>query len=80
MSTVHAEGGMCMLKEELCRAGGLSSAEAVVKWLEVHPYLHSDHPDSTGAAAHVTVQHPLFDAGQEFARLKPLIQAAVDGQ
>lgn len=56
------------------QTGGLSSAEAVVKWLQVHPYLHAAHhtpPRSPGSA----LQEQAVDAEQELERLRPLIHA-----
>ncbi|KAL3133251.1 hypothetical protein ABBQ38_007134 [Trebouxia sp. C0009 RCD-2024] len=51
--------------------GGLSSAEAVVKWLEVHPYLHAN---LSSDMAHATCSETV-DAREELDRLRPLIQA-----
>lgn len=56
-----------------CFAGGVSSAEAVVKWLEVHPDLHTNHSSEVLNATHpgtVTV-----DAQEELDRIRPLIYA-----
>ena len=53
-------------------AGGLSSAEAVVKWLEVHPYLHA--ADDTATTPHgLSHRHETVDAQEELDRLRPLI-------
>lgn len=51
--------------------GGVSSAEAVVKWLEVHPYLHAD---CSSDAQHATCSEAV-DAQEELDRLRPLIHA-----
>lgn len=54
-----------------CPAGGVSSAEAVVKWLEVHPDLHTNHSSEM-----LDVKRPeTLDAQEELDRLKPLVHA-----
>ena len=49
-------------------AGTLSSAEAVVKWLEVHPYLHA----ADGGTDDLTQQYNPADAQEELDRLRPV--------
>jgi hypothetical protein len=62
-------------EQELClAAGGLSSAEAVVKWLEVHPYLHAAQ-HSPARLPGSALQEQGVDAEQELERLRPLIHA-----
>ena len=56
-------------------AGVLSSAEAVVKWLEVHPYLHAGQ-DNTSIAQ----QQPVLDAQDQLEHLSPLIQSELATQ
>lgn len=49
----------------------MSSAEAVAKWLEVQPHLHTNHSsEMLDAALHETV-----DAQEELDRIRPLIHA-----
>ncbi len=68
--SVHwcTEQGLCLA------AGGLSSAEAVVKWLEVHPYLHAAQ-HSPARSPESALQEQGVDAEQELERLRPLIHA-----
>lgn len=54
-----------------CSAGGVSSAEAVVKWLEVHPDLHTNHSSEVLDAIHPGT----VDAQEELDRIRPLIHA-----
>lgn len=58
--------------------GTVCSAEAVVKWLEVHPYLHAaQHSNRTTAHSE---QQPMLDAQQELERLSPIVQSALAEQ
>jgi len=68
--SVHrcTQQGLCLA------AGGLSSAEAVVKWLEVHPYLHAAQ-HSPARSPGSALQEQAVDAEQELERLRPLIRA-----
>ncbi len=68
--SVHwcTEQGLCLA------AGGLSSAEAVVKWLEVHPYLHAAQHNAA-RLPESALQEQGVDAEQELERLRPLIHA-----
>lgn len=68
MSAVVCSERCCLV------AGGLSSAEAVVRWLEVHPYLHAAQHSPT-ASPELALQAAAIDAEHELERLKPLIQA-----
>lgn len=47
----------------------MSSAEAVVKWLEVHPDLHTNYSSEMLDAA----RPETLDAQEELDRLKPLV-------
>jgi len=52
----------------------VSSAEAVVKWLEVHPYLHAAQHTSS-ASPGLVLQQQVINAEQELGRLRPFIDS-----
>lgn len=60
------------------QTGGVSSAEAVVKWLEVHPYLHAAHESDT--PSELAAQQHIIDAEQELDRLKVFVCAIASEQ
>ena len=62
-------GQLCLTAFRLA-AGVLSSAEAVVKWLEVHPYLHADQHNTAMSQQQLTC-----DAQDQLEHLSPLIQS-----